>query len=345
LKFKAGAYTIEIYSGEAPNVDTGDPRSRLVQTIRVSFPANQVTLNFPAGNSSLEGRLDQQQTGNWNIFSNGLDVIRSIEYVGVSGQGVPLAGDQRGDFRLLMATREVPDAAYQPRGGAAAYANAGLRQVHGLQCGHLDPYNGYYGNNNSTSSAASPFRGLVAPGGRNRDNKPALLPVDVNGVKRADGGPGDWDRGLSKHTDGALGNKVDEGNVWFNYGDSSDGGKVPYYRGRGIEETGRSYFSPNRQIASAVMFGSIPTGVVRGLPWQTLLFRPNRGAKSHPGAQTVSNPADHLMLDLFNLPVVEPYAISEPFSTGGKVNLKLRHCSLRVMPKGMPERGELTISP
>jgi hypothetical protein len=69
------------------------------------------------------------------------------------------------------------------------------------------------------------------------------------------------------------------------------------------------------------MFGSLPTGVVRGLPWQTLLFRPNRGSKSHPGGQTISNPADHLLLDLFNLPVVEPYAISEPFSTGGKVNL------------------------
>ena len=148
-----------------------------------------------------------------------------------------------------------------------------------------------------------------------------MLPVDVNGVKRADGAPGDWDRGLSKHIDGAFANKVDEGNVWFDYTDADNGSRVPYYRGRGIEETGRSFFSPNRQIASAVMFGSLPTGVVRGFPWQTLLFRPDRGTKPHPGAQTTSAPADHLLLDLFNLPVVEPYAISEPFSTGGKVNL------------------------
>jgi Mg-chelatase subunit ChlD len=42
--------------------------------------------------------------------------------------------------------------------------------------------------------------------------------------------------------DGALGNKVDEGNVWFDYSDTSDGGKVPYFRGRGIEENGRSFF-------------------------------------------------------------------------------------------------------
>ncbi len=27
------------------------------------------------------------------------------------------------------------------------------------------------------------------------------------------------------------------------------------------------------------------------------------------------------MMDLFNMPTVEPYAISEPFSTAGKVNM------------------------
>jgi len=74
------------------------------------------------------------------------------------------------------------------------------------------------------------------------------------------------------------------------------------------------------------MFGSLPTGVKRGLPWQTLLFRPQ---KDHPGAGKPAEgprrgsiyPPDHLLLDLFWMPVVEPYAISEPFSTAGKVNL------------------------
>jgi uncharacterized protein (TIGR02600 family) len=37
LKFRGGAYTIEIFSGEAPAVDGGDPRSSLVQTIHISF--------------------------------------------------------------------------------------------------------------------------------------------------------------------------------------------------------------------------------------------------------------------------------------------------------------------
>ena len=118
-----------------------------------------------------------------------------------------------------------------------------------------------------------------------------------------------------------MGNKVDEGNLRFDYA-FSDARAIPYYRGRNIEETGQTWFSPNRELASAVMLGSIPTGVLSGKPWQTLLFRPNREAPTtHPGADISTGPPDHLMLDLFTVPVVEPYAISEPFSTAGKVNL------------------------
>ena len=41
-------------------------------------------------------------------------------------------------------------------------------------------------------------------------------------------------------------------------------------------------------------------------------------ATGHPGFAILR---DHLFLDLWTMPVVEPYAISEPFSTAGKVNL------------------------
>jgi uncharacterized protein (TIGR02600 family) len=65
--------------------------------------------------------------------------------------------------------------------------------------------------------------------------------------------------------------------------------------------------------------GSLPTGVLANRPWQTLLFRPlGLTVAGHPGA---SSPPDYLILDLFNMPVVEPYAISEPLSTAGRVNM------------------------
>src|SRR5204863_7056320 len=98
-------------------------------------------------------------------------------------------------------------------------------------------------------------------------------------------------------------------------------------RGRNIEDTGQTYFSPNRQLPSAVMLGSLPTGInphnpMSSRPWETLLFRPNReDVTSHPGADISKGPPDHLVLDLFTVPVIEPYAISEPFSTAGKINL------------------------
>jgi hypothetical protein len=124
------------------------------------------------------------------------------------------------------------------------------------------------------------------------NNKFPILPANIDGVTNSLGGAGDYDRGLSKHIDGAFTNKVDEGNLNFDYGDDTVGGKVPYYRGRNAEETGQSYFSPNRQLSSPVMLGSIPTGVRSDKPWQTLLFRPDRSSEKasrggHSGRSSV----------------------------------------------------------
>ncbi|MFA6176229.1 MAG: Verru_Chthon cassette protein A [Phycisphaerae bacterium] len=88
--------------------------------------------------------------------------------------------------------------------------------------------------------------------------------------------------------------------------------------------------APNRQMPSAVLFGSVPTGVYNNpfTPWRTLLFHPARsfhmGGTGHFGATA---PPDWYLLDFFHMPIVEPYAISEPFSTAGKVNM-----NARVMP-------------
>ncbi|MEM6820360.1 MAG: Verru_Chthon cassette protein A [Verrucomicrobiota bacterium] len=87
-----------------------------------------------------------------------------------------------------------------------------------------------------------------------------------------------------------------------------------------------SLFSPNRMVPSPIIFGSLPTGVFSRDPWQTLLFCPNPASisdHSQPGGQHPgwNNPKDHLILDLFTMPVVEPYPISEPLSTAGKINM------------------------
>ena len=97
-----------------------------------------------------------------------------------------------------------------------------------------------------------------------------------------------------------------------------------------------SWFSPNRMVSSPVIMGSLPTRIYAlnmlegdvatkggNGAWTNLLFRPHLsypgGASfKHPGQVT---PPDHYLLDLFWMPVVEPYAISEPLSTAGKINM------------------------
>jgi uncharacterized protein (TIGR02600 family) len=134
-------------------------------------------------------------------------------------------------------------------------------------------------------------------------------------------------------------NKPDEGN--FAVGEYKPSGwpdgkrwRATYFRtgiGARTASAGRSFFTPNRMISSPIMMGSLPP-TVYGLnrtsvspdetgAWRTLLFRPNVqiGTEgSHPGGET---PPDHYLLDLFWMPVVEPYAISEALSTAGKINM------------------------
>jgi uncharacterized protein (TIGR02600 family) len=124
---------------------------------------------------------------------------------------------------------------------------------------------------------------------------------------------GDFDNGLPLYPDGPYINKADEGNASYNL--SLEESTIPYFDTTSSASQGPVLFSPNRIMPSPAMFGSLPTGIQRDRPWQTLLLRPQPG---HPNDAT---PADHLLLDLFWMPVVEPYAISDPFATAGKVNM------------------------
>lgn len=132
---------------------------------------------------------------------------------------------------------------------------------------------------------------------------------------------GDWDNGFGNMPDGPWINKPDGGNIHREAasGTSPPNDGIPYLSQiYALEQPGTTFFTPNRIIPSAAMFGSLPTGVIAGDPWQTLLFRPDTSDNNHPGA---NSPPDYLILDNFWMPVVEPYAISQPFSTAGKINM------------------------
>lgn len=124
---------------------------------------------------------------------------------------------------------------------------------------------------------------------------------------------GDWDSGIGYLRDGSYSPKTDEGVVTG----TGVGYNQQYFYAGEMSNSVMGFFSPNRQIPSPGIFGNIPTGV-----WRTLLFRPARsyqmGGTNHFGARS---PHDMYLLDFFHMPVVEPYAISEPFSTAGKINM------------------------
>jgi hypothetical protein len=120
---------------------------------------------------------------------------------------------------------------------------------------------------------------------------------------------GDFDIACRMGPGGFI-NKPDEG-------DNSRGtGGFPPYFFYDQSSSNSLLYTPNRIMPSPGMFGSLPTGAKAGVGWQTLLFRPQ---PSHPSHSTTI--PDHLIMDLFWMPIVEPYAISESFSTAGKVNM------------------------
>lgn len=167
---------------------------------------------------------------------------------------------------------------------------------------------------------------------------------------------GDFDRGISNQTDGAYINKPDEGNTYSEISTNNGQQLVPYFSQPWSAWMGGStYFSPNRQVSSPGMFGSLPTGVQgttgtggeSRVPWRTLMFRPQTwstamGQQAHIGAPKVLkgygknglpnqgiDPPDYLFMDFFWMPVVEPYAISQPGSTAGKINLNYQMVPFR----------------
>ncbi len=164
----------------------------------------------------------------------------------------------------------------------------------------------------------------------------------------------DFDNGPGNLRDGPYINKPDDGNLsvmkfWHGHGTNDKTGvQAGYYAIRNTYFTSSflqlpatsAYFTPNRMVSSPGMFGSLPTGVwgsqppkgnagqpdIDGIPWRTLLFRAD--VDGHVGAPELKGqastgvaPADHYFMDLFFMPIVEPYAITDSYSTAGKINL------------------------
>ncbi len=284
--------------------------------------APNVNFTYPSNVTKNTGR---ESGSAYLIQGKSTDVVRSLVPTGAIGSNPPLMGD----LRLLALAQNSP--AGPPSAlPATVFTLSYVGPTNGIQdpagtAGSL-PTAATYAADSLRASTLVPAPGLgwgsltqkVVPNQYDQITAPEVPPQSSAGTQGVPF-PGDWDNGPGLMPDGPWANKPDEGEV----GLSDNGGvDIPYigsYQSMEVSnQQSQTLFSPNRQISSPVMFGSLPAG---SQPWRTLLFRPATliGAV-HPGGakETIR---DHLLLDLFWMPVVEPYGISEPLATSGKINL------------------------
>jgi hypothetical protein len=312
MYMSAANLTITVYDGSAHATAGG--MGNPVQTYTVSIPAGTFPIPIPGNAPPVLGiggqYLSPATSDIWSagylrtgpkilIRANAANPATTAPTDTV--ESMVLSGTWN-DPRLLAVNGTISPFVTHP--------NWGQQMAHNLSYGAGIPYPGNFTPGKLVQGAVY----LDTPAS-SASNHPLM--GTPNGVTTSGGVLGDWDNGIANNADGPWINKADEGELYS----SAASFNVPYFATTGnTSNTGPSFFSPNREVPSPGMFGSLPTGVdptgSTPKPWQTLLFRP--GPSGHPGS---ISPPDHLLLDLFWMPIAEPYPISEPFSSAGKVNL------------------------
>lgn len=297
------------------------------QSYQLQFPnlPIQIPQPSPATPQTASNSDWMQRRSHYGMQFKAEDVVQSI---------VP----KDGDYRIIAYLQEVPAGFFRPHPdyGNSHFAHS-LRQRKSF---------GQMGAsiNDGTSNGSFvnlPYAKVDISSGSNfwTGNPPGYfwtdhpdIPPDITDLIGS-GWAGDWNNGLGDFPDGAYLGKSDDGMRSIVASALYLSSEFNWYSGAG-------FFSPTQQMPSAVMFGSLPTGVKRTeaayrlgndsdvQPWRTLLFCPNPAKGSgHFGFGVPAEgppftiPPDHLLLDLFTMPVVEPYAISEPASTAGRINM------------------------
>ena len=262
------------------------------------------------------GDWHARNLANTHLYARPEDVVRSI---------VP----RDGDYRIIAYLQNVPHQFFRPHPDF----DSGGRFAHSVR---FRRDGGWRGNlaNLADGTTNGGFVGLsyhrTAANEQTIETHAPDIPPDITDLVSR-GWEGDWNNGVGNFPDGAYLNKPDEGMNRL-------GGNPNYFMETRWSQA-EGFYSPTLAMPSAMVFGSIPTAVRRtlaaysannfsgGRPWRTLLFCPNPDFEiSGPGGRHygATDPPDYLLADLFNMPVVEPYAISEPLSTAGRINMNYR---------------------
>jgi len=257
-----------------------------------------------------------------------------------------------GDFKMLALSLPTTEVAFTPHPLNTSTTFTSIADASGLVIGSFTPAHiiGDAAMHDGVRhyqllqgvDMAIPFASASGEGNSFSRAVPTQFTVN-EGVRMLNGNRGDWDNISGVFADGVGINMPDNASVGFygalqdhQYSAQYNSYYSPVQSNTGITDTSFSvYYSPNRQVASPIVFGSLSSRPVDGNGWETLLFCPNPSAGSatnnHRGFGTVNvlqstrsstaTVPDHLWLDLFRMPVVEPFPISDPLSAKGRVNI------------------------
>ncbi len=222
---------------------------------------------------------------------------------------------RHGDFRIVAGRHEVPETVFQPH---EDYANANVMITSSLSNMANTRYDWGLFDPRGTYSTAVTF-----PAGREPD---ISANIDAASTPQA---TGDYDDPMPDVFPGPFANKPNEGSTIRPGAPKS----IPYYssitqttaNGADIadQSDGGTFYSPNRIMTSPGMFGSLPPPAsCPGSRGKLCSSAPQSG---HPGE---NSPPDHLLAGSFLDASRRAYAISDRFSTDGKINLNYQIIAL-----------------
>jgi len=260
------------------------------------------------------------------------------------GYSLDASSGSYGDLRVLAANRDVPGAWYQANpkfsDPTQFHGTAMLGAQQSFSSASAETIAISYSLQDRNISVLRNKMGMLVPGGGaygpSSDMRNASRALDGATRRNSSGAMsqslmGDVTSGYGSKQDGAFAKGPDVGAIALELADS------PYFKATvsraGANDTAASsgyfinfaglLFSPWKQMPSAIKFGTLPARALDSSPgpWETLLFNPvpTGGKSTHRG--WAEAPRDHYWLDLFYMPVVEPYALTENLATAGKINL------------------------
>lgn len=335
LNFSGGSLTLEIFSR------AGD----LIQTLNLNFPPANVIKPTPVNAATIsplpngfdnysyapQGRR-MRSAGYFDFAPSKQICFEGDTIISVEANGPAT------DYRWLSLQSSVANTLFQSHPGyltTTATANKACGFRESTIMAQIDGPTSSGPASTITSSSGTILGGGKRPFGN--DNPQRNFPVissryTTTGIRNAQGKLPDFETGFGDLPDGAYSRKPDEISIrrlQTSQNMTDDDYWTPYYLQQygGYDGFGDdTYFAPNRQVPSPGIMGGLPSrGTEANGAWETLLFCPN------PAAGTTSSdhrgfvsPPDYLWMDLFTMPIVEPYAISEPFSTAGKINMNFQ---------------------